>query len=131
PCVLLVEVDPRAARFHLAANGGRNAPPYAFDLGEILGNRADLSVLFDKLTYQIVERFQHALMDLNVPIPMRHDVVTGARLRFSTGGEFVLLALRSDVIDMHLNLVLFAPFVAELGERVVCSGHPMVPATQA
>ena len=61
---------------------------------------------------------------------MRHDVVTGAGLRFSGGGQLVLLSLRGDIVDMYFDLVLLAPFVAELGERIIRAGHPVIPAAQ-
>jgi hypothetical protein len=69
-------------------------------------------------------------MDADVPVAVRHDVVAGAGLRFRRCRELVLLALRSDVIDTYVNLVFLAPLVAQLGERVVCAGHPMVPTAQ-
>src|SRR4030088_3079852 len=52
-------------------------------------------------------------------------------LRLRRGGELVLIALRRDVVDLHLDLVLLTPGVAQLGERVVGPGHPMVPAAEA
>ena len=116
--------------FDLAADGGRYAAPSAFDLGEIFGNRTDRAVLLDQLGNHVIERFEQALVDLNIPVAVRHDVVTGPGLRFRRGGQFIFLALGGDVVDVHIDLVLIAPFLADLIERLVGSRHPMVPATQ-
>ena len=70
------------------------------------------------------------LVDTDVPVAMRHDVVTGAGLRFGRGGELVLLALRGDVVDVDVDFVLVAPLLAELVERLVGAGHPVVPAAE-
>ena len=128
--MLLVEVEARLARLDLTTDGRRYAAPGPVDLGKILGDRADRPVLLDQCADDIVEWLQHALVNLNVPIAMGHDVVAGAGLGFGGGGQLVLLALGGDVVDMNLHLVLLAPFVAELGQRVVGAGYPMVPAAQ-
>ncbi len=127
PACCLIEIEARAARLHLAADRGRDAAPRAFDLGEIFGDRADRAVLFDQRIDDVVERFEHLGVDADVPVAMRHDVVAGAGLGFGGGGQFVLFALRGDVVDLHFAIVLGAPFVAERGERLVGAGHPMVP----
>ncbi len=125
--MLLIEIEARAARFHLAADGGRYAAPGAFDLGEIFGHRADRAVLFDQAVHDIVERLEHVLVDADVPVAMRHDVVAGAGLGFGGRGQFVFFALRGDEIDLHFAIVLGAPFVAQLDQRVIGAGNPMVP----
>ena len=58
---------------------------------------------------------------------MGHDVVAGAGLGFGGCGQLVLFALRGDVVDLDLTIILGAPFVAKFGERIVRAGHPMVP----
>ncbi len=128
--VLLVEIEARLARLDLTADRGRNAAPGALDLGEILGDRTDRAVLFDELADHVVERLKHTLMDLNVPVAMRHDVVAGAGLRFGGGGQLVLLALRGDVIDMDFDFVLLAPFGADLVERLVGARAPSGPSNR-
>ena len=47
--MLLVEIQARAAGLDLTADRGRDAAPSAFDLGEIFGDRADRTVLLDKM----------------------------------------------------------------------------------
>src|ERR1700733_16228858 len=78
--MLLIEIEPRAARFHLAADGGRYAAPGALDLGEIFGDWADRAVLFDQAVHDVVERLEHVLVDADIPVAMRNDVVAGAGL---------------------------------------------------
>ena len=79
----------------------------------------------------VVERLEQALVDVNVPVAMRHDVVAGAGLRFGRGCQLVFLALRGDVVDVDIDLILLAPFLAELIEGLVGAGNPMVPAAQS
>ena len=85
------------------------------------------TVLLDELADDVVERLERVGVDADIPIAVRHDVVTGAGLRLGGGGELVLLALPGDVIDSHLDAVLRAPFAAKRRQRVVGSGHPMIP----
>ncbi len=126
--MLLVEIETRAARLHLAADRGRNAEPHAFALGEIFGDRADRAVLLDQRGDDVVERLELRLVDADVPVAMRHDVVAGAGLRFGGRGQFVFLALRGDVVDVDVDFVLVAPLFADLVECLVGAGDPMVPA---
>src|SRR5262249_47568546 len=107
------------------------AVPSALHGVEILADGADLAVLRNELLHDVIERLEHAVMNLNIPVAMRHDVVAGAGLTFGGGGELVLLALRGDVVDLELDLVLLGPLVAQLGQRVVGAGHPMVPEAHA
>src|SRR2546423_2143980 len=39
--------------------------------------------------------------------------------------------MRGDVVDLDIDSFLLAPILAELGQRVVCAGDPMVPETEA
>src|SRR5215470_1836511 len=128
--MLLVEIDSRLTWFDLTADGGRYAAPRALDLGEIFGNRTDRAVLLDQLGNNVIEGIEQALVNLNIPVTVRHDVVTGAGLSFRRRGQFVFLALGGDVVDVHIDLVLLAPFLANLIERLVGSWYPMVPTTQ-
>ena len=127
--MFLVEIEARAARLHLAADRGRNAAPRALDLGEVLGDRADRAVLLDQAVDHVVERLETFLVDPDVPVAMRHDVVAGAGSGFGGRGQLVLLALRGDVVDVHLDLVLVAPLLGELVEGLVGARHPVVPHT--
>ena len=56
-----------------------------------------------------------------------HDVVTAFSLRLGSRGDEQLIALRGDVVDLHLNVILDAPLAAERGQRAVSIGDPMVP----
>jgi hypothetical protein len=58
---------------------------------------------------------------------MGHDVVTGAGLRLGSGGQLVLLALRGDVIDMDVDFILVAPFLADFVQCLIGAGDPMIP----
>src|SRR5262249_3640707 len=104
--MLLVEIDARAARFDLTADGGRYSAPGAFDLGKIFGDRADRAILLNELSDDVIDRLKHVLVNTNVPVAVRHDVVTGAGLCFSRCGQLVLFALRGDVVDLDLAIVL-------------------------
>ena len=125
--IFQIEIEARAARLDLAAHRRRHAAPGAFDAGKIFGDRADRAVLLDELPDDVVERLEHVLVNADVPVAMRHDVVTGAGLRFGGGRQLVLLALRGDVVDRDRAIVLRAPLVAQLGQGLVGAGHPMVP----
>src|SRR5262249_60369181 len=59
--VLLVKINTRAAGFHLAADRMWNTPPYAIYLGEILGRRTDLAMLFDEGINDLGDRLQEPL----------------------------------------------------------------------
>jgi len=61
---------------------------------------------------------------------MGHYVMTGAGLRFGGGSQLVFLALRRDVVDMDIDLVLFAPLLANFIECLVSARHPVIPAPQ-
>src|SRR5262249_57831544 len=88
--VFLEKIYTRAAGFHLAADRMWDTPPYAIYLGEILGRRTDIAILFDERINDIVDRLEHPLMHLNVPVAMRHDVVPGTGLLFAGYGHLVL-----------------------------------------
>jgi len=90
--VLLVEIEAGTAWLDLTADGGRDATPHALDLGQVFGNRTDRAVLFDQLIDHVVEGLESVLVNLDVPVAMRHDVVTGAGLRFRSGGQLVLFS---------------------------------------
>ena len=55
------------------------------------------------------------------------DVVAGLRLRLGGDGQQVLVALRGDVVDLDVDLVLVGPFLAQSLGGVVAAGHPVVP----
>jgi len=125
--VLLIEVDAGAARLDLAADGGGEAEPFPVGLGQIFSDRTDRAGLGDQGIDHIVDRLEHVAVDLYLPGAVRHDVVAGARLRFGACGQDVLVALRRDVVDCHLDLVVIAPLVAQPGQRIVGTGDPMIP----
>jgi hypothetical protein len=106
----------------------RHAAPSALDVGKIFGHRADRAVLLDELRYHVVKRLEQARMNLNVPVAVGHNVVACAGLRFGRGRQLVLFALRRDVVDVDIDLVLFAPLLANLIKRLVGAGHPVIPA---
>jgi hypothetical protein len=125
--MLLVEIDAGAARLDLTADGRRDAEPLAVVFGEIFGYRTDRAALGDERLDDLVDRLEHVAVDLDLPGAVRHDVVAGARLGFRARGQDVLVALRGDVVDRYLDLVLFSPLVAQLGQRVVGAGDPVIP----
>src|SRR5208283_5173175 len=96
----------------------------------ILGDRADRTILLNQAVNDVVEWLKHRLVYPDVPVAMRHNVVASAGLRFGGSGELVLLALRGDEVDMNVDFVLRAPLVAELDQRFVSAGHPVVPNAQ-
>ena len=66
-------------------------------------------------------------MNADVPIAMRHDVVAGAGLGFGGRGQFVFFTLRGDEVDLHFAIVLGAPLVAQLDQRVIGAGTQLLP----
>src|SRR4029077_19866653 len=85
------------------------AAPSALDLGKIFGHRADRAVLLDERCGDLIERLEQLRMGADTPIPVRHNVVAGAGLRLSGRRQLVLLALRGDEIDFHLDIVFSSP----------------------
>jgi len=127
PQCRLVEVDARSRWFHLAADRGRDAVPVVLIRGEIARDWTDLAVLLDEAVDH-PRRSAQARGD--GPESARRgatDVVAGAGLRLGARREDVLVALRGDVIDLHLDFVLLTPFIAKFGQRIVCAGYPMIP----
>src|SRR6202034_3050627 len=78
--ILLIQIETRLTRLHLAANGSGQTAPRALDLGEIFGDRTDRAVLFDELGDHFIQWLEHVGVDADVPVAMRHDVVTGPGL---------------------------------------------------
>src|SRR5262249_25458539 len=111
--MLLVKIHARAARFDLTANGRWNTELRAPMFGEILGYRTDRARLSDERVDNAVDRLENAAVDLDLPGAVRHDIVAGARLSFRARGQEILIALRCDVVDCHLDFVLLPPFVSQ------------------
>jgi hypothetical protein len=124
--VLFVEIEARAARLHLSSPRNGNPAQGAFDFSEIFENRTDRTVLVDEFPDDVVERLERLGVSANHPITVEYNIVSGAGLRLSSRGELVLLTHRGDVVDLHLDVVLGTPFVAERRQRVVGAGDPMV-----
>ena len=125
--VLLEEIEPRARRLHLRAGNCRHGDPFAAGLAQELGSRRHLAVLLDERVHHVVERLELARVGEAVPGGVRQDVVTGARLRLRHDRPHVLVALAGDVVDLDVDLLLLAPVLAELGQRVVRPRDPVVP----
>ena len=53
--------------------------------------------------------------------------MASAGLRLGGRRQLVLLALRGDEIDPHLNIVFCSPLIAERRKRLVGAGYPMIP----
>ena len=111
--MLFIQIEARAARLHLATDRGRYAAPGAFNFGEIFGDRADRPILLDQLRDDVIERLESRLMDADVPVAVRHDVVAGAGLRFGGRSQLVLLALGRYVVDVDFDFVLLSPLCAD------------------
>ena len=125
--VLLHQIDARARALDLAADGGRHRDPAAVRACEIFDRRIDLAVELDQLGHDVVDRLEMVGVRLRLPGREGEDVVPGSRLRFGGDGQQVLVALRGDVVDRDLDLVLLAPFLAQRLRGIVGAGHPMVP----
>ena len=106
---------------------GRHRDPAAVRACEILDRRIDRAVLLDQLGHDVVDRLEALGVRRRLPGREGEDVVAGSRLRFGGDGQQVLVALRGDVVDRDLDLLLLGPFVAQRGRRVVGAGHPVVP----
>jgi hypothetical protein len=83
--------------------------------------------LLDQRGSDFMERLKQFRVDADVPIPVRHNVVPRTGLRLGGGRQLVLLALRGDEIDPHLDIVFCSPFIAERRKCLVGAGHPMIP----
>ena len=123
--VLLHQVDARARALDLAADGRRHGDPLAVGLAEVLDRRVDRAVLLDQLRHDVVDRLQVAGMVRRLPGRERQDVVARLRLRLGGDGQQVLVALRGDVVDLNLDLLLLAPT-----PRTSASEALLAPGTQ-
>jgi hypothetical protein len=82
--------------------------PVALDLAQILDGAVDLAVLLDEVVHHIVDRLQLVGVCLRLPGRERQDVVARLGLRLRGDGDEVLVALRGDVVDLNLDLLLSA-----------------------
>ena len=78
---------------------------------EILDRGVDLAVLLDEIAHDVVDRLELLGVALRLPGREGQDVVAGLRLRFGGDGQQVLVALRGDVVDLDLDLLLLAPLL--------------------
>ena len=131
PACFFMQVDARARPLDLAADAGRHGEPVAVGAGEVLDRRVDGAVLLDELGHDVVDRLEAAGVVGGLPGREGEDVVARSRLRLGRDGQQVLVALRGDVVDRDLDLVLRAPFLAQRLGRVVGAGHPVVPEADA
>ena len=125
--VLLHEVDARARSLDLAADGRRHGEPGALVLAEILDGAVDRAILLDQRLHDVVDGLQVQRLVLRPPGRHGQDVVAGFRLRLGGDGQQVLEALRGDVVDLHLDLLLGRPFLNQGFRGLVGAGHPVVP----
>jgi hypothetical protein len=125
--MLLQEIDARARPLDLAADTGRHGDPSVVGAGEIFDGFVDGAVLLDQLRHDIVDGLQALRATMRLPTRERHDVMAGPRLLLGGDGQEVLVTLRGDVVDLHLDLVLRPPFLAQRRRCIVGARHPVVP----
>ena len=125
--VLLEKIQAHAGRLDLRPGHSRHRDPVAVLFRQEFGCRRDRAVFLDQRAHHIVERLKLLGVGESVPGRMREDVVPRFRLRLGDDRQHVLVALRRDVVDLHVHFFLRAPIHAQLGERVVRPRHPMVP----
>src|SRR5262249_9019510 len=125
---LLEQVEPRAGRLHLRAGHRRHAGAVAaLAFGEVLRRRIPLAVHLRQLGEDVVHRLEEILLVERVPGLEGEDVVPRTRLRLGGGGEHDLVALAGDVVDLEIDILLFRPVLADLGEHVVRARDPVIP----
>jgi hypothetical protein len=96
-------------------------------LAEIGGAVADRTVLLDQGRHQIVGRFEAVGVARCIPSGETLNVVAGFRLRLGRNGQQILVAVRGDEIELEIDFLLLGPFLAELAQRLVGPGDPVVP----
>ena len=96
-------------------------------LGDILDTFADLAILCDQRSHDVVDRLEIVGLRRRRPGEKGQHVVPGFGLRFGCLGQIELVGLRGDVVDRNVDLLLRGPFLAQLGQGVVGAGNPMIP----
>jgi hypothetical protein len=91
--VLLEQIDPRAWRFGLAADGGRHRDPMAFLLAEIFDRCRNLAVFLGQVVDDIVDRFEIFGVAGGTPGRKGENIMPAVRLRFGSDRQQVLVAL--------------------------------------
>ena len=127
PAMLLHQVDARAGPLDLAADGGRDGEPVTLRLGEIFDRRVDGAVELDQRLHHVVDRLEQVRAISRLPARQGEDVVAGLGLRLRRDRQQQLVALRRDVVDLDLDLLLRRPFLDQRLGGVVGARHPMVP----
>ena len=125
--VLLQQVDARAGPLDLAADAGGDGEPLVVGAREILDGRVHLAMRL--ISSAMTSSTGSRLLAWSARLPGREgeDVVARLGLRFGGDGQQVLVTLRGDVVDLQVDLVLGAPFLAQGLGGVVAAGHPVVP----
>ena len=125
--VLLHHVDARARPLDVGAGGGRHREPMSVRVAEIRDRVVDGAVLLDQRPHDVVDRRQVLGVLVRPPGAQRQDVVARFRLRLHGSRHQQLLALRGDVVDLDVDLLLRRPLLDERPGRGVGARHPMVP----
>ena len=125
--MLLQHVDARAGALDLAADRRRHGEPLAAHLAEILDGSVNGAVLFDQRLHDVVHRHQLVGVACREPGREGQHVVAGFGLGFRGGRQQELVALRSDVIDRDVDLLLGRPFLDQCFAGLVGARNPMVP----
>ena len=125
--MLLDQIDARARPLDLAADRRRHRDPMAVGARKIVDRRVHRAVLLDQLRHDVVDRLEALGVRLRLPGREGENVVSRARLRLGRDRQQVLVALRGDVVDRDLDLLLRGPLVDQRRRRVVGAGNPVVP----
>ena len=100
-------------------------------LAEIFGAGDDRAVLLDQRRHDVVDRFEALGIARRIPGEEAENIVPGPRLRLGGGGQQILVAVGGDEVDLDVDLFLVGPLMAQLFERHIGAGHPVIPEADA
>jgi hypothetical protein len=119
---------PQGAYTELPADAGTRDPVTVLP-ANILDCAVRLAILFDQGLHQTINRLKFVTLGWGLRRAKCQDVVPGFRLCLSGYREEELIPLGCNKIDLKINLFSGRPLVAQLGESVIGTGHPVIPET--
>ena len=125
--VLFHQIDARARSLDIGTGGRRHGKPMSIRITQILDRLVDGAVLLDQRLHDVIDRREVLCVLVCPPRAQRQNVVSRFRLRLHGRGHQQLLALRGDVVDLDVDLLLGRPLFDESLGRGIGARHPMVP----
>jgi hypothetical protein len=113
---------------HFSAWGGAwHRGPVAGGFAQVFGRRVGGTVLADQLAHDVVDGLEKLGVVGGSPASEGQNVVPGLGLGFGLLRQQQLVALRGDVVDLHLDSFARRPLLDQQCAGGVGPWHPMIP----